>query len=119
MVAFNKFETFVGDLGNGTHDLRAAGDQLDVYLFKLSQSSAKGKIEIVVESAVNSLDVAELSVIVTGAGSVFTGQEDRVLNVDTRAVLVASSQGCIEMFIAHYMIDQECLRLLIHKNNPC
>ena len=87
--------------------------------FKLSQSSAKGKIEIVVESGVNSLDVAELSVIVTGAGSAFTGQEDRVLNVDTRAVLVASSQVCIEMFIAHYMIDQECLRLLIHKNNPC
>ena len=31
MATFNKFETFVGDLGNGTHDLRAAGDTLRVY----------------------------------------------------------------------------------------
>lgn len=31
MVAYNKFEQFVEDLGAGVHDLEAAGDTLKVY----------------------------------------------------------------------------------------
>ncbi len=45
MVAFNKFETFVGDLGNGTHDLRAAGDQLDVYLTNATPSASADSVK--------------------------------------------------------------------------
>lgn len=40
MVAFNKIESFVGELGNGTHDLRAAGHQLDVYLSNATPSAS-------------------------------------------------------------------------------
>ena len=31
MATFNKFETFVGDLGDKVHDLQATGDTLKVY----------------------------------------------------------------------------------------
>lgn len=52
---------------------------------------ASGKIEIVVESDVNILDVAALSVIVNEAGGTFTDLEGQTLNLDSRSVLATSN----------------------------
>lgn len=54
---------------------------------------ASGKIEIIVESDVNILDVAALSVIVTEAGGRFTDLEGGALNLDTRSVLATSNES--------------------------
>lgn len=54
---------------------------------------ASGKIEIVVESDVNILDVAALSVIVTEAGGRFTDLEGQALNLETRSVLATSNES--------------------------
>jgi histidinol-phosphatase len=54
---------------------------------------ASGKIEIVVESDVNILDVAALSVIVTEAGGRFTDLEGQPLNLETRSVLATSNES--------------------------
>lgn len=40
MVAFNKFEDFVEQLGKGIHQLHAAGHQLDVYLSNATPSAS-------------------------------------------------------------------------------
>lgn len=45
MVAANKFEVFVGDLGNGSHDLRAAGDVLKVYASNAAPSASADSIK--------------------------------------------------------------------------
>lgn len=45
MATYNKFETFVGDLGNGTHDLRAAGDTLRVYLSNATPSTSADSVK--------------------------------------------------------------------------
>lgn len=54
---------------------------------------AGGKIEIVVESDVNILDVAALSVIVTEAGGQFTDLEGQALGLDTSSVLATSNEA--------------------------
>lgn len=51
---------------------------------------AAGKIEAVIESDVNILDVAALSVIVEEAGGRFTDLEGAALDLDTRSVLAAN-----------------------------
>lgn len=53
---------------------------------------ASGKIEIIVESDVNILDVAALSVIVSEAGGRITDLEGGALNLETRSVLAASNE---------------------------
>jgi len=40
MVAYNKFNTFALDLGEGTHQLQAAGHQLDNYLSNATPSAS-------------------------------------------------------------------------------
>ena len=45
MATFNKFETFVGDLGNGTHDMRAAGDTLKVYATNATPSASLDSVK--------------------------------------------------------------------------
>lgn len=52
---------------------------------------ASGKIEIVVESDVNILDIAALSVIVSEAGGRFTDLHGNRLNLDTTSVLATSN----------------------------
>jgi len=52
---------------------------------------ASGKIEVVVESDVNILDIAALSVIVTEAGGVFTDLNGASPTLETRSVLAANS----------------------------
>ena len=51
---------------------------------------AAGKIEAVIESDVNILDIAALSIIVTEAGGVFTDLNGKEPGLDTRAVLAAN-----------------------------
>ena len=54
---------------------------------------ASGKIEIIVESNVNILDVGALSVIVKEAGGMFTDLEGQDLTLDTTSVLACNSQN--------------------------
>ncbi len=51
---------------------------------------AAGKIDAVVESDVNILDIAALSVIVTEAGGVFTDMNGNAPGLETRSVLAAN-----------------------------
>lgn len=51
---------------------------------------ASGKIEAVIESDVNILDIAALSVIVTEAGGMFTDLNGKQPDLDTRSVLAAN-----------------------------
>ena len=51
---------------------------------------ASGKIELVIESDVNILDIAALSVIVTEAGGVFTDLKGNQPGLDCRSVLAAN-----------------------------
>ncbi len=51
---------------------------------------AAGKIEAVVESDVNILDIAALSVIVTEAGGLFTDLNGAPISLETRSVLAAN-----------------------------
>ncbi|MEE8425843.1 MAG: inositol monophosphatase family protein [Woeseiaceae bacterium] len=52
---------------------------------------AAGKIEAVIESDVNILDIAALSIIVIEAGGKFTDLNGKAVNLDTRSVLAANS----------------------------
>ena len=64
--------------------IRGYGDFLHYHLL------ASGRIEAVIESDVNILDVAALSVIVTEAGGVFTDIDGGRLRLDTRSVLAGN-----------------------------
>lgn len=69
----------------------AAADRIrgygDFYHYHLL---AAGKIDAVIESDVNILDIAALSVIVTEAGGVFTDLNGKPPSLDTRSVLAAN-----------------------------
>lgn len=65
---------------------RGYGDFLHYHLL------ASGRIDLVIESDVNILDIAALSVIVREAGGVFTDLDGQPLNLDTRSVLSACSR---------------------------
>jgi histidinol-phosphatase len=52
---------------------------------------ASGKIEAVIESDVNILDIAALSVIVSEAGGMFTDLNGAAIGLDTRSVLAANA----------------------------
>jgi hypothetical protein len=56
MSAFNKFQSFVTELGKGTHKLHAAGDTLKVYLTNAAPNAATHTVKA---------DIAEIS---TGNG---------------------------------------------------
>ena len=45
MATFNKFETFVGDLGDKVHDLQAAGDTLKVYASNAVPSASADSVK--------------------------------------------------------------------------
>ena len=66
------------------HRIRGYGDFLHYHLL------AGGKIDAIVESDVNILDIAALSVIVHEAGGVFTDLEGRPLSLDTTSVLATT-----------------------------
>lgn len=65
------------------HRIRGYGDFLHYHWL------AAGKLDAVVESDVNILDIAACSVIVHEAGGVFTDLEGKLLGLDTTSVLAA------------------------------
>ena len=75
-----------GQLVQQVNRTRGYGDFYHYHLL------AAGKIDVVVESDVNILDAAALSVIITEAGGVFSDLEGNALNLDTRSVLASNNQ---------------------------
>ena len=75
----------LGDIVEHADRIRGYGDFYHYHLL------AAGKIEAVIESDVNILDIAALSVIVSEAGGVFTDLNGNGLNLETRSVLAANA----------------------------
>jgi histidinol-phosphatase len=78
----------VSQLMQSVNRTRGYGDFYHYHLL------ASGKIDLVVESDVNILDIAALSVIVTEAGGVFTDLDGHRPNLDTTSVLAAN---CVDI----------------------
>jgi histidinol-phosphatase len=74
----------VSQLMQSVNRTRGYGDFYHYHLL------ASGKIDLVVESDVNILDIAALSVIVNEAGGVFTDLDGNQPNLDTTSVLAAN-----------------------------
>ncbi len=75
----------LGDIVEHADRIRGYGDFYHYHLL------AAGKIEAVIESDVNILDIAALSVIVSEAGGVFTDLNGDKPNLETRSVLAANA----------------------------
>ena len=73
-----------GQIVSRVNRIRGYGDFLHYHLL------ASGRIDAVLESDVNILDIAALAVIVREAGGVFTDLEGRPVNVGTTSVLAAN-----------------------------
>ena len=92
-VSTGNLKTLAGTDGwQGLADIVARADRIrgygDFYHYHLL---AAGKIEAVIESDVNILDIAALSIIVTEAGGVFTDLNGDPPGLDTRSVLAANA----------------------------
>ena len=74
----------LGSIVERADRIRGYGDFYHYHLL------AAGKIEAVIESDVNILDIAALSIIVTEAGGLFTDLNGDKPNLDTRSVLAAN-----------------------------
>jgi histidinol-phosphatase len=74
----------LGNIVERADRIRGYGDFYHYHLL------AAGKIEAVVESDVNILDIAALSLIVTEAGGVFTNLNGESVGLGTRSVLAAN-----------------------------
>jgi histidinol-phosphatase len=73
-----------GELVRTADRIRGYGDFYHYHLL------AAGKIDAVIESDVNVLDIAALSVIVTEAGGVFTDLQGNATSLETTSVLAAN-----------------------------
>jgi len=76
----------LGELIQKVHRIRGYGDFYHYHLL------ASGKIDIIVESDVNILDIAALAVIVREAGGVFTDLSGNELSLETTTVLAANCE---------------------------
>jgi len=74
----------LGDIVARSDRIRGYGDFYHYHLL------AAGKIEAVIESDVNILDVAALSIIITEAGGVFTNLNGATPDLEIRSVLAAN-----------------------------
>ena len=74
-----------GELVSSVGRIRGYGDFYHYHLL------ASGKIDMVIESDVNILDIAALYVIVTEAGGTFTDLDGAAVNLDTRSVLATNT----------------------------
>lgn len=74
----------LGELVGKSYRIRGYGDYYHYHLL------AAGKIEAVIESDVNILDIAALSIIVEEAGATFTDLNGAKPGLDTRSVLAAN-----------------------------
>ena len=77
----------VGELIQEVHRIRGYGDFYHYHLL------ASGKIDMIIESDVNILDIAALSVIVNEAGGCFTDLSGQALTLDTTSVLACNLQS--------------------------
>ena len=75
----------LGQIITQVQRIRGYGDFLHYHLL------ASGKIDAIIESDVNILDIAALSVIVREAGGIFTDLSGGVLSLETKTVLAAAS----------------------------
>ena len=76
--------TKLGEVVSRADRIRGYGDFYHYHLL------AAGKIEAVIESDVNILDIAALSVVVEEAGGVFTDLNGAAVGLETRSVLAAN-----------------------------
>ena len=74
----------LGEIVAAADRIRGYGDFYHYHLL------AAGKIEAVIESDVNILDIAALSILVTEAGGVFTDMNGKRPSLETRSVLAAN-----------------------------
>lgn len=74
----------VGGLIQEVHRIRGYGDFYHYHLL------ASGKIDMIIESDVNILDIAALSVIVTEAGGCFSDLSGQALTLETTSVLACN-----------------------------
>ena len=77
----------LGGLIQNVHRIRGYGDFYHYHLL------ASGKIDIIIESDVNILDIAALSVIVNEAGGCFTDLSGNALTLDTATVLACNTKA--------------------------
>jgi histidinol-phosphatase len=75
----------LGEIVARADRIRGYGDFYHYHLL------AAGKIEAVIESDVNILDIAALSLIITEAGGVFTDLNGDAVGLETRSVLAANA----------------------------
>lgn len=75
-----------GQLIARAHRIRGYGDFLHYHLL------ASGKLDVVIESDVNILDIAALSVIVTAAGGRFTQLDGKPVGLETTTVLATNGR---------------------------
>ena len=80
-IGWQRFGALVGRVNR----LRGYGDFLHYHLL------ARGALDVVMESDVNILDIASLSVIVQEAGGVFTNLDGDGIDLDTTTVLAANA----------------------------
>jgi len=80
-VGWRRFGTLVGRVNR----LRGYGDFLHYHLL------ARGALDVVIESDVNILDIAALSVIVAESGGLFTDLDGDAIDLDTTTVLAANA----------------------------
>ena len=76
----------VWTLDESVNRVRGYGDFYHYHLL------ASGKIDIILESDVNILDIAALAVIVREAGGIFIDLFGNELNLDTKTVLTCSDK---------------------------
>lgn len=74
-----------GELVQQVSRIRGYGDFVHYHLL------ARGSLDVVIESDVNVLDIAALTVIVREAGGVFTDLDGRDVRLDTTSVLAANT----------------------------
>jgi histidinol-phosphatase len=74
----------LGEIVARADRIRGYGDYYHYHLL------ASGKIEAVIESDVNILDIAALSIIVTEAGGAFTDLNGKSIGLETRSVLATN-----------------------------
>ncbi|MBU2676333.1 MAG: inositol-phosphate phosphatase [Gammaproteobacteria bacterium] len=84
-LAASKGWSSLGNIVERADRIRGYGDFYHYHLL------AAGKIEAVIESDVNILDIAALSIIVTEAGGVFTDLNGEKPNLEIRSVLAANA----------------------------
>ena len=74
----------LGDLIGGISRIRGYGDFVHYHLL------ARGSLDVVIESDVNILDIAALTVIVREAGGMFTDLEGGAVGLATTSVLATN-----------------------------